>query len=65
MLLMMDESTGIEIIWKNKHLSGGFQRKNYLFLIFVLYKHLEKTSSIVTDRNKILPIAFKIIILII
>lgn len=39
---MMDESTGIEIIWKNKYLSGGFQRKDYLFLIFVLYKHLEK-----------------------
>lgn len=65
MLLMMDESTGIEIIWKNNHLSGGFQRKDYLFLIFVLYKHLEKPSSIVTDRNKILPIAFKFIILII
>lgn len=44
MLLMMDESTGIEIIWKNKYLSGGFQRKDYLFLIFVLYKHLEKNK---------------------
>lgn len=31
MLLMMGESTGIEIIWKNNHLSGGFQRKDYLF----------------------------------
>lgn len=44
MLLMMDESTGMEIIWKNNHLSGGFQRKDYLFFDFCVIQTFGKTK---------------------